>query len=178
MNALTVARNAPTNPESAAQPVLIAAKEVDTASPAATATQPDVAKMVTMVAKETLVALLVKAAAPAEDAASLDTIAPWSTVNVGAARTARSALAIILVFAPYPTTLSAPERTSAARRETNVIGTPTALPRAAPRRTALPPSTNPFKVTTVKVPPSLITFLVFRFPSSSFEFTFFRDLFI
>jgi len=98
--------------------------------PVATATLPDVAKTVLGVAKETLVAHPVRAAAAVEDAVSrgtfqtfppsdsflislgVGTIAPWLMINAGAARMVK--LAILLLNAPNPITFFALGRTSAA----------------------------------------------------------------
>ncbi|KAF9646919.1 hypothetical protein BDM02DRAFT_3130075 [Thelephora ganbajun] len=90
------------------------AKTMDAAGPITFVIPPGAVRLVMPVAKETLVARLVRAVAGVGDAVILDTIVPWSMVNADAAQTV--VLAPALLNARPLVTFFALERISAAVR--------------------------------------------------------------
>jgi len=124
----------PTQVEDAVRLMVRAARALDAAKLVLGVILLDAVRSVTTVAKETLVAPLVKNAAAAEDAVILGiTVLRWA-VNVDAARTEAPAPALVVATitlnAPQVVTYLALERTSAARPDTNATVTLPTLPNA------------------------------------------------
>jgi hypothetical protein len=138
-----VSESVPTQLEDAVLSMVRAARVMDAATPAIGVILLDAARSATTVVKGTLAVRPVRLAARAEDVVILGTTVLRWVVSVDAARTEAPAPALVVVTittpnAPPMAMCLAPEKTSAARLDTNATATPPMLPNALSRLLLFP----------------------------------------